>query len=466
MKKLVITIWFWIGLLCSSLSCSKWFDISPKTDLKAGDLFETESGFESALAGVYVSLTSGDVYGDAMTFGLLDQLAQMYDYLPNGAQDLEDIYNYQTYTDLGFNTKSRLDRMWIGAYKAIANVNNLLKWLDLRGQQVIKSQETLEMMYGEAYALRAYLHFDLLRCWGPTEYVKNKGNLSIPYRLVADNSKQKRLPAERIVEQIFKDLDNAERHLRFESGKSLADSNRRFRFNYYAVKALQARIYLYVGDSINAGKAAETVISGCGLTLKTENQNDPILFRETLCGLSYYKMSEGLGYAFAEGPDFTTQYSTSFVKYQRMLGGTGTSADADIRVKSGAILIYNAANVISRKYIKNDSSVIPLIRLPEMYYILCECSPLDNAARYINEVRSKRGYTSAESYGRFDTREDLIRALSEEYRKEFYAEGQYFFFLKRTGIKALDYSDITLKTERFEFPIPDREIEYGWTEVE
>lgn len=37
-------------------SCSDWFDITPKTDVKAEDFFETENGFESALAGAYLTL--------------------------------------------------------------------------------------------------------------------------------------------------------------------------------------------------------------------------------------------------------------------------------------------------------------------------------------------------------------------------------------------------------------------------
>ena len=60
-------------------SCSDWFDVSPKTDVKAEELFETPEGFESALAGIYISLTDEDSYGHDMSFGLIDQLAQLCD---------------------------------------------------------------------------------------------------------------------------------------------------------------------------------------------------------------------------------------------------------------------------------------------------------------------------------------------------------------------------------------------------
>ena len=42
-------------------SCADWFDISPKTDVKADDLYETENGFISSLAGIYVLMTDEGV---------------------------------------------------------------------------------------------------------------------------------------------------------------------------------------------------------------------------------------------------------------------------------------------------------------------------------------------------------------------------------------------------------------------
>lgn len=68
-------------------SCSDWFDVSPKTDVKAAELFESEDGFMEALAGIYVSMTDDAAYGDNLSFGMLDQMAQLYDMIPDGATD-------------------------------------------------------------------------------------------------------------------------------------------------------------------------------------------------------------------------------------------------------------------------------------------------------------------------------------------------------------------------------------------
>ena len=350
-----------------------------------------------------------------------------------------------------------------------------MKWLICIGQRVLMDEQTRNMYYAEAYALRAYLHFDLLRGWGPMDYQADKKNLCIPYRLVADNSKQPRLSAEAIVEKIIADLKQAEQYLAFEKTRSLPGIERRYRSNYYAWKSLEARVYCYAGDAQNAINCADEVIKHCGLSLQSSNSNDPAQFSETLFGINKYKMSDNFSSYFAEGPDFTTQYCVSLQNYKRIFEAEANERDADFRARRGAgVYVYDGVSrVISRKYLKNDDSVIPLIRLTEMYYILCEMSSLADAPQYINTVRSHRGISKSNAYSSFANDAARTSALSKEYRKEFYAEGQYFYFLKHHGIKNLDYSHeanteatVTMSEQRYVFPLPDREKEYGWTDEE
>ena len=127
---------------CLLTACSDWFDVAPKTDLTAEKLYSTESGFESALTGIYLSMVTTEAYGGNMSFGLLDQLAQEYDYLPDGAVDQTAIYNYATTTSAGFATKQKLAQSWLKLYNVISNCNNFLKWLDSKGEQVIRNENT------------------------------------------------------------------------------------------------------------------------------------------------------------------------------------------------------------------------------------------------------------------------------------------------------------------------------------
>ena len=53
MKKILYIL---IGLFVFS-SCDEWLDVTPNTDVPAKDLFTTENGFTSALAGLYIVMT-------------------------------------------------------------------------------------------------------------------------------------------------------------------------------------------------------------------------------------------------------------------------------------------------------------------------------------------------------------------------------------------------------------------------
>ena len=44
-------------LVCIFFSCENWLDVSPKSDIKAEDLFSKERGFEDAMVGVYSLMT-------------------------------------------------------------------------------------------------------------------------------------------------------------------------------------------------------------------------------------------------------------------------------------------------------------------------------------------------------------------------------------------------------------------------
>ena len=191
MKKTIYTIILGLTGMFSFHSCSEWLDVTPNTDLPAKELFTTENGFQSALAGLYILMTEEDTYGKNLSFGLTEQLVQMYDKLPDGTTDRKSVYIYDRETSGAYNTKGVLANTWRAQYNAIANANNLLKWWELNGELVLLDPKVRDMIRGEALALRAFLHFDLLRGWGPMDYAGNplaRETKCIPYRTVADHS--------------------------------------------------------------------------------------------------------------------------------------------------------------------------------------------------------------------------------------------------------------------------------------
>ena len=94
MKKTIYILFATLITAFSFTSCSEWLDEVPKTDVPAAQLFETENGFMSSLAGLYITMTNEDTYGKNLSFGLIEQLAQMYDKLPDGVTNPNDIYIY------------------------------------------------------------------------------------------------------------------------------------------------------------------------------------------------------------------------------------------------------------------------------------------------------------------------------------------------------------------------------------
>ena len=471
MKKILsIIVAVTVGLFAFS-SCTDWLDVAPKTDLPAEELFETENGYLSALAGLYIAMTEEDIYGNNLSFGIVEQLAQFYDKLPDVSADRRSVYMYTQTTNNAYNTKSILGNIWLAQYKVIANANNLLKWLDINGDAVITSANMYNMLRGEALALRAFLHFDILRGWGPVNYAGNpavRDMKCMPYRTVADASKQPLLKANVVVEKIINDLLEARECLSYESNIDLlnrVDMSRRNRFNYHAVNAMLARVYNYAGEKEKAKECALAVIDACGLSLESGNDDDPVLSREVIFGINIYEMKDRMEDYFAGGDKINTKNYITYTTLEAIFQTSAAEA-GDMRAKTTAFLRNNDLRMaVTRKYIDNDNEILPLIRLPEMFYIACEASEGADAADYVNRVRNKRGLSSAEDVS-CDNEEQRIDALDNEYRKEFYAEGQYFWFLKSHGLigTLVHYPEVTLVEDNFIFPLPDREKEYGWTQ--
>ena len=457
-----------MGVFCLP-SCSDWLDVTPNTDLPAKELFTTANGFQSALAGLYIGMTEEDTYGKNLSFGLIEQLAQMYDKLPDGTDDRKSVYIYDRETSGAYNTKGTLANIWRAQYNSIANVNNLLKWWNLNGEVAILDSVSRSMICGEALALRAFLHFDLLRGWGPMDYAGDVAAREVkcmPYRTVADHSKLSLLSAREVVELIVKDLQDARGCMAYEAELDLeSDLEKRcFRFNYHAVNAMLARVYNYAGEKDSAALYAQMVIDGCGLSLQTSNNDDPILSKEVILGLNMYELEDNLSDYFAIGEKMSNKYYLDISTLNSIFETSGSESE-DMRAKSDAFYRNNEQQIaMSLKYIENKKGIIPLIRLPEMYYIACEATESgDEAAVYLNSVRNKRGYSKVENVS-CETEKERIAALNKEYLKEFYGEGQYFWFLKSHGLVGeLGYcKDVTLYEENFVFPLPDAEVEFGW----
>lgn len=473
-------------LLFAFSACSDWLDVNPKTHVKEEELFSTEQGFKEALTGIYMNLCSTNLYGRELTYGFLDILAQRYN---TGYTDQESIdYTRSAWYEFPSTlTETKTNAFWSEMYNTIANINNFLGNLESRGHEVITTDGYYNLMKGEMLGLRSYIYFDLLRMFGPI-YKDNPDSPSLPYRTRFSRDNARLLPASAIVDSLIVTLKEAEQLLadapmNISFPTSLTDEddnidpflNYRFnRMNLCAVKAELARVLLYKGDAqskAEAARYAQEVIdyrkgSSLLFQLVTDNSTDRMCSTELIFALSMD--SENFDTQIEN--DFQITMSSAYYIRERdrvyELFDTGVDGYNDMRMREGQGFTISNNGSRTLKYDQTGlfspaiENIVPLVRLPEMYYIVAECTDdLMESAGVLSNVRSARGLSTIST---FRDAADKLTAIEKEYRKEFYAEGQLWYFYKRQGYETFQFCPINPMTEsRYRFSIPDDESSLG-----
>ena len=146
--------------LAGILSCNKWLEATSSTQVSDATLFSSRSGFQDALCGVYISMGEEAEYG-AMWSWFVNELA----YGPYAQQFSPLFTAIQNHEWDDNNVNSLISQMWKAGYYSIANINKVLYELDAK-PDVVSDRIEWNLMKGELLALRAYIHFDLMRMFG------------------------------------------------------------------------------------------------------------------------------------------------------------------------------------------------------------------------------------------------------------------------------------------------------------
>lgn len=468
-------------LLCS---CNKWLDVKPSDRLSETMLFSTQEGFQNALTGVYMEMNNTSVYGRTMTTEYLDILAQYYyvntnKYLP--------YVNFQ-YTEE--NVKGSIESMWNKTYSLICNCNVIIDHCNSDGEKVL-TPEYLAIIKGEALGLRAMMHFDMLRLFGPIYTEQTMSTKAIPYSTLSDQSVQPVLSAQEALKKVISDLNEASKLLKENDpiivngvmNSSDANGNylryRQYRMNYYAVQALLVRAYLWGNDKVNALQTVTALINEVeskkifpftSSTAITSTTNpDRIFSTEVIFALYNSQRSENI-YEY----NFTPTLGDDS-QYILRAGGTYSAGrvtalynDAnDYRFKIWASTILDGKEIVYTNKFKEPSTnssfrfMQPLIRMSEMYLTLAELTDnIDLANDCVNKIRSHRNCTSIIS-----TSTTLNSNITSEFRREMIGEGQMFFYYKRfatlklpDGTKTGKNNTRSVTIANYTMPLPDSEI--------
>lgn len=457
-KTLILLSLILLGGICTG--CDRFLDVQPKDQYTEKQLLATRGGYYTAMNGLYNNLTSNSLYGKNLSYELIDVISKRY--APLAKSTYLTSLNSWGYAEE--NVSKALESTWATAYTTILNCNVILE--NLATQQGILSPAETNLMKGELLALRAFLHFDMLRLFGPI-YKEDPSALSIPYNESVKIMNLPLLSADSIVHnKIMRDLDEAEKLLAKDPvipegpmASALEDENevylryRQLRMNYYAVLALKARVYLYAGEKDKALQAAYKLLKDKTVSewfppvdpnklLANNVDPDRVFSTEVLMGIYMKKRGDIYTYSFdAEnaGNNFL-QPRNSFVDGNLFAGET-----QDYRYQSQwaqATSIGVTGHIFTKYKAIQDgdaklfySSFMPLIRLSEMYYIAAECEPkVSDGNSWLNQIRTLRGLPEIT----ITDENELMSKLRIEYLREFWGEGQIFFMYKRLFVNILN----------------------------
>ncbi len=459
-------------------ACNNWLDVTPLGQTGEDKMFENADGFHQALAGSYSLLLSDSTYSTELTCGFPDEIVRYWN-------QQSEFYKFN-YSDV--NAAIRLGGTWRDMYKTIANLNLLL---DHAKDKIPATLENYNLVVGEAKALRAYLHLDLLQLFGPV-LRDGMDKPAIPYREEFSNIITRRMSAREVLGKIKTDLEEAYQLLKQDpintygrkdattditlENKAFALRYRGLRMNYYAVCATMARMYLLLNDKPGALKYAQEVINADHIfqLVKREdlvNDKDLMFQREIVWGLYDPQIKTHLSdkHAYAR---FNIDVSFRDYVYTRQesQGGTGDYRLSYWWEQTATTPTYHVLAKYKRtlneagRDVTFYDMIIGMIRLSEVYYIAAEANLGTNNAetyRLLNIVRKSRNI-EALSESLKENAAGLLEQIVYEYQKEFWGEGRLFYLYKRL------YHDIIVRDAVipashtiFELPLPKDEIEYG-----
>lgn len=475
-KILMLVIW---GLMSSA--CSDWLDVTPKDSVVEDNLFEESTGFHNALNGVYEAMASTELYGRELTYGMIDAMGQVYALSGESYRCIKSYHYYYQATKFQYtankNIKDAFEGIWQTAYNTIANCNNIIGNVDrLTTADFRLGEAERNLIKGEAMAVRALLHFDLLRIFAPAPVVAD-AKLYIPYvktfpyyggqvplsvAETMENIEQDLLEAKKMI-MAYDTLNLSHRALlsnyyRFEPANVSSLSNdgsevqmlafyqyRGYRMNALAVTAMLARVYSWWGgDKIKlAAENAEEVVNFLShpgdnrLALeytKNKLQYDRKFRYDLIFALSYALLQEEYAeYALENGNACLTLSKYNQI-WEYDLADGGDNRAKLIKDDWGYFPLKNIRPEGSDKVVTITEDMVPMIRLSEMHFVLAEYyAAIENfpkAAEAITKVRVGRNCKGEVDLGIID-KDTFKQRLLGEVRREFFSEGQTFFYYKK-----------------------------------
>lgn len=488
-------------VILSFTACNDWFDVTSGSEIREEDHYSSTTGFQQSLIGCYIGMADETLYGKNLSWNLLELLGNQYEPLPlTSVTSME--YRLQQYNYRHNDVVNTIESIWAKAYSVIANANKALIYIDQNRNTL--HEIDYQIIKGELLAIRAYMHFDLLRLYGYGNWEERaaelNGKLTIPYVMNISKEPTPQQPGEATIGNILADLEEAAsllkdydpvtgKHPESFYAEVNADgfmNNRNIRLNYLAVRGLQSRVLLWEGSAESKSKAlaaAEEVIAAVKKGVRLENmgtnmfslsasdinRTNSSLATEHLFGLNVPNMATKMA-SYINPFYLDTDYAAFYLRPEDAITLYENST-SDVRY---AVLLSQNTNSSSMgfvplKYYQSNQSYffsnkVSMIRIPEIYYIAAECYATGNnpnpdmALDRLNSVRNMRGlYENLEDL----TVEQILNEIKKEYHKEFLSEGVMFYYYKRTGTTVVPHYSEEMSDNEYLLPFPAFELQAG-----
>jgi len=437
-------------LILTATSCTK-LDLKPTDTISPDKAFRNASDINLGLIGAYALV-------DYSTTSLSSTVADENMFPTENTVGNSDAFRWLYNAGSGSVTS-----LYGNNYTAIDRLNRVLaaqETLTFTGADVALANR----YRGELLALRAYLHFELLRAYASAY---QPGALGVPYMKQSIISYPARDNFETVIANAKADLIAAKALI----PTTFVDKSRITRT---AISAIQARVALYEKNWADAITYSTEVISA--LPLATAAQF-PGLWTDANDSEVAWKLKR-VGTTDGRIGDFYFRQTGGIVLYAPSFKLINTFDQTnDLRfpayIKFDPTRTGTKSQYLVNKYIGGTASApgltdIKLFRTAEMYLIRAEAraESTGDAAGDINALRAARitGYTPVT----FGDKTALIDAIYNERFKELAFEGHRFFDLKRRNLPvqrlaadAVNASGaVTLNPSQaqYNFPIPALEI--------
>ncbi|WP_067151805.1 RagB/SusD family nutrient uptake outer membrane protein [Pseudotamlana agarivorans] len=433
-------------LFCSLLiACEDFLEIPPPTNQLTGELvFEDPATVEAAVINIYTqlrdnTLVTGDISGLPYLLGLYtDEL------ILTGNNTSSRFF----YENSLLASDTTISNIWDSSYNLIYASNAIIEGLE---NNTVLTEEEKSNFTGEAYFIRAFIHFYLVNVFGDIPYIKTSD-----YRV---NSSVYKLNTDQVYEQIIEDLSLAKSLLPL--AYTTPD---RTRPNQAVASALLARTYLFNQDWTNALDESLELITNLDYTL-TPDLNQVFLntTKETLwqfdTGIPGFNTLDAQTYIFTSGPPPNCILSDALLNDFEPNDNRFTNWIA--QVSDGTTVWHHAYKYKLNTTTGTTQECSIVMRLAELHLIAAEShaqlNNIPDALTQLNLIRERALLAPVTA----SNKTDVLNAIYKERHLEFFCEMAHRFFdLKRTG--RLDTSLETIKpnwnTNNRLLPIPESEL--------